>query len=313
MTGSEFGSSIMAVKGEAREGAILQAFLAGHMPDWFTKQSWHPVEVEADIKGVTRRLIYFVANDYFSIGTNADFLRMPARPKTYQTIASSIGAILPSRRIVNAIWGTAEAKVDPNPLYIKGASDLHDTEPFITVNTRINEQLKKMSRWPTTSLVAGDKKDVCIGPGLDGSRVSIYGWHQLNGKPIQPYPGPHNFEHVDYSHGGRMVSRAAFLDGVPVDLASIFMDKDLHVLVSDQGPFPPFFPNTGSGTSLAIQKALALSGPVGSTQKEPVLVEAKGGWGTLEWLSAIAATLGIISFGINHIARKNSGREESTP
>lgn len=307
MKGSEFAKDIATLQGSEREAAVLHAFAQGSIPPWIASGVWQPVDVEADIKGATYHLRYFATPDYFSIGDdNYDFLRMPARPPTYQTIASALMAILPSRRMVNAIWGSAgsagNARLEPHPL--PGAADTRSSAPFIQINDIINDQLEKIGKWPTTSLIAGQKKDVVIGPGLDGTKVAIYGWHQKNGKPIQPYPGPHDVEHVDYSHGGRLVSRAAFLNGEAIDLAQLFVDKDFSVLVSDQGPFNPIFPNaltSPSGAKSALEKALAISR---KPRGEPIKVEPiKSGWGTLEWLTAVGASLGIAAFAIDRIIK----------
>jgi hypothetical protein len=311
MKGSEFGQSILKVEGKLRESAVLQAFQGGSMPGWLLVQPWREVSVEADIKGVTRRLIYFVAPDYFSIGTDEDFLRVPARPDTYQTIASALHCILPSRRMVDAIWGTARVQgssVPPSPLPPNKGADRKDSEPFLVINKIIDDQLRKLGKWPTNSLIAGDKKDVVVGPDLDGTHVAIYGWHQANGKPIQGYPGPHIIDHVDYSHGLRLVSRAALLDAVPIDIASVFTDKDLHVLVSDQGPFPPFFPNAHEKNAMALERALGIGRTVSDvTATKPVKVETvnEPKWGTLQYLIALSASISVGSFVYDRFIKKD--------
>lgn len=244
MTGSEFAASLIGVDLLGREKAILAAFAKGYVPTWFSTNPWRPVHVEATVKGKIRSLVFYTSPDYFAIGDDSDYLRMPARPATYQAIADVMKAILPSKRMVNAIWGAADCRLTPAP-FPPGAAMI-TTPRFVESNDAINAQLKKLGKSPFDCLVAGDKKDVCIGPALDGNHVAIYGWHQSNGKPIQSYPGPHTVDHVDYSQGGRLTIRKSILDGNIVDLFDIFTDKDLNVLVSDQGPFEPRFPNTGS-------------------------------------------------------------------
>ena len=39
------------------------------------------------------------------------------------------------------------------------------------------------------------------------NRVAIYGWHYLNGQPIQPTYAGHVDWYIDYSHGIRPVRR----------------------------------------------------------------------------------------------------------
>jgi len=242
MRGSEFALAIQGMDQVTRESAILAAVGEGWMPAWLLTQKWQPVKVAH--KG--RTLVYFVSPDYFSIGTDDDYVRMPMRPATFQTIADAFYAIMPTKHMVDAIWATAGCKIAPHP-FPPGAAMV--TVPrFVESNAAITKQLDDAGCSPTTQLIAGDKKDVVIGPNLDGTKVAIYGWHQENGKPIQSYPGPHTVDHVDYSHGARLVSRHALLDGELIDLVTIFQDPNLYPMVSDQGMFDPYFPNAGSGS-----------------------------------------------------------------
>lgn len=282
MTGSEFFEKIKFMKWQEREQEVLNAFIRGDVPGWISSAPWHPVHITGTVDGTKHDLIIQVAPDYWSVGTSEDFLRMPARPTTYQQIAAAIGAILPSRKLVNEIWAAADAKVEPSP--ITGGGDVADSHLYADINNKINSQLKALGRSPANSLVAGDKKDVVIGPNMDGSKVAIYGWHRLTDKqPWQSYPGPHDVAHVDYSHGGRMVARTALLNAVPVDLAAVFVHPTLHVLVSDQGPFLPFFPNVGSGVkSFATVNELPKD-----VLPEAALKGAVEGWGVKEWLLAM--------------------------
>lgn len=242
MRGSEFALAIQGMDQVARESAILAAVGEGWMPAWLLTAKWRPVKVAH--KG--RTLVYFVAPDYFSIGTDEDYVRIPMRPATFQAIADAFYAIMPTKHMVDAIWAAAGCKIAPHP-FPPGAAMV--TVPrFVESNTAIQTELAAVGCGPETALVAGDKKDVVIGPNLDGTKVAIYGWHQVTGKPIQSYPGPHTVDHVDYSHGARLVSRHALLDDELIDLVTIFENPDLYPMVSDQGMFDPYFPNAGSGS-----------------------------------------------------------------
>ena len=66
--------------------------------------------------------------------------------------------------------------------------------------------------------------------------MAIYGWHKLDGSPIQPLTIVHKDMYVDYSHGIRLVKRAATVDGKPRDLKFLLHDAKLNSLVSDEGP-----------------------------------------------------------------------------
>ena len=44
-------------------------------------------------------------------------------------------------------------------------------------------------------------------------KIAIYGWHRLNGAPIQPLSTVHGACYADYSHGIRLVSETVLVDG----------------------------------------------------------------------------------------------------
>ena len=62
-------------------------------------------------------------------------------------------------------------------------------------------------------------------------RVAIYGWHYPSGQPIQPLSLVHEADYVDYSHGARLISRIAIVDGERVFYeADLSVDLELRVL-----------------------------------------------------------------------------------
>ena len=65
--------------------------------------------------------------------------------------------------------------------------------------------------------------------------MAIYGWHQLNGVPIQPLYVGHVDFYVDYSHGIRLVRGYMTVDASSVSVADVLGDPELHVLLSDEG------------------------------------------------------------------------------
>jgi hypothetical protein len=67
-------------------------------------------------------------------------------------------------------------------------------------------------------------------------RVAIYGWHEDGGRPIQPLSTVHGARYADYSHGVRLVSAMAYVDGAARPLLDLLEDPRLARLVSDEGP-----------------------------------------------------------------------------
>ena len=94
------------------------------------------------------------------------------------------------------------------------------------------------------AIVAGVKKDVVITNrlGEKPNRVAIYGWHKLDGQPIQPLTIVHVNWYVDYSHGIRLLKRTVMVDGKPRDVRAILHSAELCGLLSDEGPiqFPAY-------------------------------------------------------------------------
>lgn len=260
MTGTEFGKSILSLMGQKREDAILSTALnPANLPAWL-RRKWAPVTVGP--------LTYYVSPDYFAIGTDDDYLRVAMTPRTAQAIASTYGAILPSRKMVGDIYRAAHLKLKSQPF---------PPDAKMETTQRMIDHDKVIGIHSPASLIAGHKKDIVVGPDLDGSKVAIYGW-QPDPKvfPHQAYYIGHGSYYADYSHGVRLVSRNALLNGKPLDLVEAFRDPALVALVSDQGSFVPFFPSKGaswpSGTAggggggvlAGAALGMALGGPVGA-------------------------------------------------
>ena len=87
------------------------------------------------------------------------------------------------------------------------------------------------------SLTAGDKKDVVLTERLwqNPDRVAIYGWHQSNGKPIQPLSTVHGWHYADYSHGIRLISGQVLVNHRVQSLYSVLEDAHLAAVLSSEG------------------------------------------------------------------------------
>ena len=67
------------------------------------------------------------------------------------------------------------------------------------------------------------------------TRVAIYGWHRLNGQPIQPLSLVHGNKYADYSHGVRFVTNTMDVDGKKVLVQEALRNNDSSILLSDEG------------------------------------------------------------------------------
>jgi hypothetical protein len=246
--GSTILKEIMAAPASSRDKMILDLLSARNIPSWSFE--WRPIRVTASIDGKPYTLEYLVAPDYLSLGVDDDFFRIPLTPKVAQAFADEMDAILPSRRMVNEIYANAPGKLQPQSI----AGNKATLEDWAKHEILVQQQMKAHGL-PGGTFLAGHKKDIVVGPGLDGSRVAIYGWHDESGAltggkanaPIQPYSTIHDSAYTDYAHGTRLVRQKGYLNGEAVDLRELFVDPKLSILVSDQGPFKPRYPFTAGG------------------------------------------------------------------
>jgi len=220
--------SVAHASREAREQVLVQAVLEGNIPDFL--RTWSPVESEwTDAAGKKHIAKYDVMPDYLAVGNDEDFVRIPISPQSAQTIADAFGASLPTTKMVEDITRAATVRLEPKPL----TEDRESIAAFLKHNALIEEQ-----RAGKPGLIAGIKKDVVLTNRLNekANRVAIYGWHHLDGKPIQPLTIVHVNWYVDYSHGIRLVRPAMTVDDKPRDLKFLLHDAKLSPLISDEGP-----------------------------------------------------------------------------
>lgn len=236
--GSEFMESIKDMSFAEREEAILEQLLAGNIPS-FTRDL---VELEAvfnDADGNPHTIKYWVMPDYLSIGSDSNYCRVPMGPLTSQQAANAFGATMPTRKLVDHIYQNAEIKLQP-VTYAPVGNQNEKVEKFIEHNTAIQEQFESAGG-VEGDLVGGTKKDVVISNKIvDPSRpghVVIYGWHQLNGQPIQPLTNIHSNTYVDYSHGIRLLDSDIVIDGDTTKVQNVLKDELLYKILSDEfGP-----------------------------------------------------------------------------
>ena len=217
------------MKWAERDSIAEKAILSGNMPPFL----WKLVEIKTSIvdssTGKTIKASYWVTPDYLSIGTTDDWARIPLTPMTAQRIADKFNAFLPTRKIVNDIYEQAKVKLEPVPLFA-----FRDSSIIFWHHHLIVEGQRKGRE----GLIAGIKKDVVISDKLTRDvktdRVAIYGWHKLDGKPIQPLYTGHVNWYVDYSHGIRLVSRKIKVNGKLMDYTDVMKDPVLRRLLCDE-------------------------------------------------------------------------------
>ena len=213
---------------EEREQWITEELLDGHIPKSLAK--WSNVTVSiVTAQGKQVKATYYVTPDYLSIGTDRDFFRVPLTPRTAQSVATAFHCFLPTRKMVDDIYAAATVKLQPMPL----------TEARESVSTFYEHHLIiERQRKGRKGLIAGIKKDVVISSAIADderpNRVAIYGWHKLDGIPIQPLYTGHVDWYVDYSHGIRLVHEWIDIGGRMMHYKDVLRDAELHRLLCDE-------------------------------------------------------------------------------
>ncbi len=229
LTGSAFIASVSNLPRDDRERAIRRELFAGNIPTFL--RALRTVEAHAaGPDSMQHTVAYEVMPDYLAIGSDDDFVRMPMNPYTAQAFCDAFGFVLPTRKMVNDIWAAAPVHVEPRPL----TQDRDAPLTFLQHHRIIEEQLAGKERGV---FVAGTKKDVVVTNKLQEkpNRVAIFGWHYLNGEPIQPVYAGHVDWYVDYSHGIRPVRRWMRVDGVRRSFEAILADSMRRSVLSDEG------------------------------------------------------------------------------
>lgn len=235
-TGGQVKDAVLNLAAEAREEFLYREVVVGNVPGFL--RNLVAVRSTDQIDSASRTAIYYVTPDYLAVGSEQDYFRMPMPPTLAQRIADSAGCILPTRKMVDQIYQAATVKLGPAP--IPPSPDMV-TVPVFWQHEQIVRQQLSQKNWTAGALVAGHKKDIILSVSTSTRppppRVCIYGWHRLDGTPIQPLSTVHKHTYADYSHGTRLVSSTMLLDGATTSVSSVLMSKTLHPLLSDEGPF----------------------------------------------------------------------------
>lgn len=231
MTGSEFARRTTGMAGRARQDLALAELTAGNLPDFL--RLLQPVTLEAHSpEGKVTRAVVWVMPDYLAVGSDRDFLRIPLSYYTATAVARAFGCVLPTRKMVDAIYRQAELRLQPQPL---PAGPRMRSSAYYLHHQRMIEAQRDGQ--PLGELVAGHKKDVVLTDRLyrNPNRIAIYGWHKRRGQPIQPLSTVHGAGYADYSHGIRLVAETAWIDGVPRSIYDVLADPELAPVLSYEG------------------------------------------------------------------------------
>ncbi|OGF67418.1 MAG: hypothetical protein A2Y62_15785 [Candidatus Fischerbacteria bacterium RBG_13_37_8] len=230
--GSQFARMTTNMTSAQRQEAALQELRRGNIPKFM--RTFLPVVLTyvPDSTGETITAVIWVSPDYLSIGSDNDFLRIPLSYPSAVTIASELGCVLPTRKIVDAIYQQSFFHYIPQPL--PPGPEMCSNNYFLRHQRKIEQQSMKGS---LGKLVSGHKKDLVLTNRLwaKPGRVAIYGWHKMNEEPIQPLSTVHCASYADYSHGVRLVYQIALINGHYHSIYDVLEDSTLAPVLTYEG------------------------------------------------------------------------------
>lgn len=131
----------------AREEVIRAELLSGNLPLFLRRLT--PVTLigsEADGRPVEVTLC--VLPDYLALGSDQDFLHIPMGLETALAVATRFGFVLPTARMVDAIYQQAAVKLPPQPL--PPGEWMRTTGYFLDHERRLQRQLQERAAAPET-------------------------------------------------------------------------------------------------------------------------------------------------------------------
>lgn len=228
ITGTEFYKQAFPFKWQQRDSLAVKEILQGNIPSFLKHFVAVHVHITDTATGKTIKATYYVAPDYLSVGSDQDWARINITPMAAQKIADSFHCFLPTRKMVDDIYKAAVVKLEPLPMYA-----LRDSTPTMYHHHLMIEGQRKGRK----GLIAGIQKDVVISGKLlrdKPDRLAIYGWHKLDGKPIQPLYTGHVNWWVDYSQGIRLVYEKIKVNGRWMNYQDVLKDAVLKNLLCDE-------------------------------------------------------------------------------
>ncbi len=276
--GSEIARRLLDADFQSREQVILQEIKKGNMPEFW--RQFVKVTTTLTRDDVTLTAEFEVSPDYLAVGSDVDYFLAPFSPASAWEVADRLECVLPTPRMVDAIYRQAAVQLVPSPR--PPGPDMTTMAAFLEHDGEIDRQRSAfLPSHPLGALVAGHKKDVVLSATLAEARgkVAIYGWHRPDGTPIQPLYTGHTGAWVDYSHGVRLVRRQLLVEGKPTTIEAVLADPDLAGLLSGEGAFvfprvtpvtapPPAFPETTEEWRLQPGVRIWLNLPARPEKKE---------------------------------------------
>lgn len=234
ISGSEFAKRTSGMSSEDRQLAALEEIRKGNVPSFL--RTLKPLEISDYTEdGKYFSVVIWVTPDYLAIGSDKDFLRIPLTLPSATAVASDLGCVLPTRKIVNEIYKQSEIHLTPQPL--PPGPRMCSNGYFLKHQQMIEKQRAGCPSNELGELTSGHKKDIVLTNRLTRmpGRIAIYGWHKPDGKPIQPLSTVHGATYADYSHGVRLIWSTVWINGEARSIYNVLQNPVLASLLSYEG------------------------------------------------------------------------------
>ena len=234
LTGSQFAESVSKMDSQQREQAILGELLEGNLPDFLRSSGPCRTQV-SNWPGTTLTATIFVMPDYLAIGSDKDFLRIPMNLHTATAIAARFGFVLPTRKMVDAIYDQSGVSLHAGAPTGRSPNEVHRVLSDSQRDDRETVSGARHSAWgrwfPATRRMSSSPIDW----PRDRAGLRFTAGIAPTGAPIQPLSTVHGAGYADYSHGIRLVSEMAIIDGKLRSMDDILQDSVLAKVLSDEG------------------------------------------------------------------------------
>lgn len=228
---------------ETLEKRLFEEISSGNVPPFLRQLS--EIKDSVVINDRLYSIRYYCTPDYLAVGSNTDYLLIPMSAYLAQELADETQTNLPTAKMVDQIYSAASIKLRPQP--IPPSPEMITLPVFIRHQQLIRGQCDSLGISAGDQLIAGHKKDIILSNKIyEQLRASvpnpvvIYGWHTVDGSPIQPVYNGHGATYADYSHGIRLIQNKVWVNGKPRAMKRILASKKWHSLLSNEGQIRKF-------------------------------------------------------------------------
>ena len=237
---SELFHSIPEHLGSVREDCLFDLYKAGQFPLWL--REWKEVGVSYNPKGgPDLRGAFYVLPDFLCVGTDEDFMYTPLGALTAEKILGLFDAVLPTPKMVDAVYEASEFKQEAQPWGPPYGPSMTHVSRWPRQTKKIRSKMEK-SGASLGDLVEGHLKNVTVSEKMvasRGTKLSFYGWYHADGTRIQGDSLVHGVEYCDYSHGVRGVLNWVTVGDECMSLEDALSDPSHAHLFSYSGRFHP--------------------------------------------------------------------------